>query len=214
GGTAHGLQRWEIWKRAVPMTGGCLTPSAWPPRVSVLRANRSTVRSFTDPAVVAQSGQPGCWHAGPRSPARRLPHPAKQASTPGSNRAGLLEWSQHIDRLLPCGVRVIDDVRKQVESDAELLGDIHPLRFLLVKATADADDERETPLRLGDIPGLGGERSQPFVGDRQVAAVGGVARLQFGQLLAHLEGLPVQRLRGAGAARRAGRARPPSGARP
>src|SRR5262249_55577667 len=113
------------------------------------------VRSFTDPAVVAQSVQSGCWHAGPRSPARRLPHPAEQASTLGSNRAGLLEWGQHIDGLLPCGVRVVDDVREQVEGDAELFGDIHPLGFLPVKATADADGERETPLRLGDIPGLG-----------------------------------------------------------
>jgi hypothetical protein len=67
----------------------------------------------------------------------------------------------------------------QVQRVSELNGHIHPVRFRSVDGTPNVNRTVDKIPRNLQLPDLAGEVGKPFVGDRQIPAIGGVLRLQL-----------------------------------
>ena len=90
-----------------------------------------------------------------------------------------------------CAIRYAD-LGPEVQHVSKFHRDIESTGFLSDKRSPDGESARYPLTGRVALPGLAGQVGQPLEGDRQVAAVGGVAGLVVGELPRDVEGLLVQ----------------------
>src|ERR1022692_3702908 len=93
---------------------------------------------------------------------RRLPCPAEQRNALARDRTDLFERGQNLDDLLPYVSLLADGTREQVEDHAQFLGQVRPVRLLLMQFLPHIERDRQAPTSLLRQPGLDCDLPQPL----------------------------------------------------
>jgi hypothetical protein len=101
----------------------------------------------------------------------------------------LCERLQEACRLFRCGGKVSADHYREVQDVRQFLGQVEAVRLGVDEFSPDVERLGDPHLSLVTLPGRAGQVGQPFEEDRQVAGVGGVARLGVRQSLPDRLGL-------------------------